>query len=305
MRHCVLPSRASPLLLFFVPGPASGACRPGMLLRCFLPPSSPFVFLFSPRFRAPSAARRPPPSPTTPLMALSAAGGPLKARRLRRIELGCADVHAKCRGVSAWPSAAAIRRHISGPAPPACDSQKCFPAPGRPVAGGSQVSRHAAGPAGDAPWWYAYLFCNTGPLKLLVELGVGLSRRICMIDHQSTTLGSSTFDRLVPLGRPCCKAGASRRISYPGLEWHDAAYRETVRAMLWTRSDPTRSRPGSSLMGRPVARWEGPIQQVCTACTLRRISCRTRNVGIPSKTLSSGPVCPWRGTRSAYLVGDG
>lgn len=50
------------------------------------------------------------------------------------------------------------------------------------------------------------------------------------------------------------------------LGWRDATYREAIRAMLWKRSDPTRQRLGRHRMGRPINRWEDPIQETCNAC---------------------------------------
>lgn len=49
------------------------------------------------------------------------------------------------------------------------------------------------------------------------------------------------------------------------LRWKDATYCEVVRGLRWRASDPGRSPLGTRRKGRPLTRWEDPIQSMCSA----------------------------------------
>lgn len=47
------------------------------------------------------------------------------------------------------------------------------------------------------------------------------------------------------------------------LTWRDAAYRRSVRGLLWRSNDPTRQRVGRGSRHTTARRWDDPLQHVC------------------------------------------
>lgn len=47
------------------------------------------------------------------------------------------------------------------------------------------------------------------------------------------------------------------------LQWRDASYRQAVRALHWSKSDPERQRLGRALKGCTARRWDDPLQSTC------------------------------------------
>lgn len=64
-----------------------------------------------------------------------------------------------------------------------------------------------------------------------------------------------------------CSAREPERWIAKALGWRDAAFRRTVRGLLWRESDPTRQRLGRGDRLPTRRRWDDPVQKVCDAHT--------------------------------------